>query len=44
MTFFGVVGILGQLVLAAMGAIVILTALVILAGIAYPPLLEVVVH
>lgn len=40
MTFFGVVGVLGQVLLVAMGAIVILTALIILAGIAYPPLLQ----
>lgn len=44
MTFFGVIGILGQLVLAAMGAIVIATALVILAGMAFPALVEGLVH
>lgn len=44
MSFFGVVGVLGQLVVAAMGAVVILTGLIILAGIAYPPLVEGIVH
>ena len=44
MTFFGVVGVLGQLVVAAMGAIVILTGLTLLAGIAVPGLLDGLVH
>ncbi len=44
MTFFGVISALGQLALFAMGAVVILTAVVILAGIAFPPLVEGLVH
>lgn len=43
MTFFGVIGILGQLVLAAMGAAVIGTGLILLACIAFPALSEVLI-
>jgi len=39
MKFLGVVSVLGQLALFAMGAIVLLTTAVLLAGVAYPPLL-----
>lgn len=39
MSFISVVTVLGQLALAAMGAIVALTGVVLLAGIAFPPLL-----
>lgn len=44
MTFFGVISALGQLVLVAMGAIVIATAVAILAGMAFPALVEGFVH
>ena len=39
MTFLSAVRNLGLLALAAMGGLVILASLVVLAGIAYPPLL-----
>ena len=38
MSFLGVVTVLGQLALAAMGGLIILASLVVLAGIAFPPL------
>lgn len=44
MKFLAVVNVLGQLALLAMAAIVVLTAVVLLAGIAYPPLLESVLY
>jgi hypothetical protein len=40
MSFFGVVTVLGQLVLFVMGGLVILASLVALAGIAVPGLLD----
>ncbi|MFM9876291.1 MAG: hypothetical protein ACKVOG_00370 [Rhodoglobus sp.] len=38
MSFLGVVTVLGQLALAAMGGLIILASLVVIAGIAFPPL------
>jgi hypothetical protein len=40
MKFLGVVAVLGQLALAAMAVAVALTGLVLLASLAYPPLLS----
>lgn len=38
MSFLGVVTVLGQLALAAMGGLIILASLVVIAGIAFPAL------
>ena len=44
MTFFRVVGILGQLAVIAMAGIIVLAALTVMAGMLYPALVAGLVH